>query len=309
MSAPESARESGPRTRRWLPAAALLAVTAVWGSTFVLISDVVVRIPVPDLLAVRFVLATVVLAAVAGRLLLRADRRLLARGAVLGLLYGAAQFLQTYGLARTTPALSGLLTGMYVVLTPVIAAVVFGVRITRVLAIAVGLALAGLVVLTTSGHGLALGSGELLTLGSAMVYAVHIVALGRWSRASEALVLATVQSAVIAAVSVVGALPDGIVLPASGADWLAVGYLAVVAGALVLLVQTWAQAHLPATRAAVIMCAEPVWAAVFAVLLTDQPVTVRLVLGGALVVAAMAVADLRPSLRRVSPAVPGELPR
>src|SRR3954468_8693621 len=96
---------------------ALLAMTAAWGSTFFMIKDVVTRIPVPDLLTVRFAIAAVALAIVAGpRLKMPADT--LRRGVLLGLLYGIAQLLQTFGLAHTAASVSGFLTGLYVVLTP-----------------------------------------------------------------------------------------------------------------------------------------------------------------------------------------------
>jgi drug/metabolite transporter (DMT)-like permease len=296
------------RSPTLLPTLGLLGVTAVWGSTFFMIADIVGRLDVPDLLAVRFVLAAVVLAVLGRRSMRRLSRLARRRGCLLGLLYGMAQFLQTFGLAHTTPALSGFLTGMYVVLTPILGAVLVRTAVTRAVAVAVLLAAGGLAVLSVHAGG-GFGLGELLTLGSALIYAVHIVALGRWSDAAEVFGLSAVQMIVIAAVSVLAALPGGIALPASGLDWLVVVYLALFAGALALIVQTWAQAHLPPTRAAITMCAEPVWAATFAVLFAAQPVTWRLLAGGGLIVTAMGVADVRGSQAAVPAALPGELPR
>src|SRR6476661_8858457 len=103
-------------------------MTAAWGSTFFLIKDVVTRIAVPDLLALRLGIATVALAAIAGRRL-SMDRRTLLSGVVLGLLYGVAQILQTVGLAHTTASSSGFITGLYVVATPLLSAVILRVRI------------------------------------------------------------------------------------------------------------------------------------------------------------------------------------
>ena len=83
-------------------------------------------------------------------------------------------------------------------------------------------------------------------------------------------------------------------LPQTTGDWLSVVYMAVVAGAAALLGQTWAQAHLPPTRTAIIMSMEPVFAALFAVLLGGESATLRMLLGGALVLAAMLIVELVP---------------
>jgi len=95
-------------------------------------------------------------------------------------------------------------------------------------------------------------------------------------------------------------VPDGITLPQGGNDWFALLYMAFVAGAFALITQTWAQAHLSPTRTAVIMCMEPVWAAFFAVLLGGELVTLRMLAGGGLIMAAMYIAELAPRRRRVT---------
>jgi drug/metabolite transporter (DMT)-like permease len=307
-STPASPSSAG-RSPTFLPTLGLLGVTAVWGSTFFMIADIVHRIDVPDLLAVRFTLAAVVLAVIGWRSMRRLSPLARRRGVLLGLLYGVAQFLQTYGLAHTSPALSGFLTGMYVVLTPILGAVLVRTAITRSVAVAVLLAAGGLAVLSVHGSGGGFGLGEMLTLGSALIYAIHIVALGRWSDPAEVFGLSAVQMIVIAGVSLLAALPGGIALPANRRDWLVVLYLALFAGALALIAQTWAQAHLPPTRAAITMCAEPVWAATFAVAFASQPVTWRLLVGGGLIVTAMGVADVSGTGSPVVAALPGELPR
>jgi drug/metabolite transporter (DMT)-like permease len=281
----------GPQT---LAVLGLLAVTAVWGSTFVMIADIVTRIDVADLLAARFTVAALLLLPFALRALRRMSRRTVGYGVLLGLAYGAAQFLQTYGLAHTAPALSGFLTSMYVVLTPLLAFVMFRVPLGARVAIALGLALVGVAVLTLHGGGLALGIGEVLTLASAAVYALHIVCLSRWSTRGDVFALTAVQLLVLGAVSVLAALPGGIALPETRRDIGVVLYLAIAAGVIAVLVQTWGQSHLPAARAAIVMCMEPVWAAGFAVALTAQALTGRLVLGGTSILAGMLVAEVRP---------------
>lgn len=271
---------------------ALLAMTAAWGSTFFLIKDLLDRVPTLDFLAVRFAIASVAMLVVAPRAVARLSPVVRRHAMVLGLLYGLAQILQTAGLAHTAASVSGFITGMYVVLTPVFAAVILRTRITAVTWAAVALATLGLGVLTLSGF--SLGYGEAITLVSAVLYALHIVGLGAWSTPRDAVGMSILQIMVITVVCFVATVPDGIVLPSSGRDWLSVVYMALVAGALAMLGQTWAQAHLPPTRTAIIMSMEPVFAASFAVWLGGEAVTSRLVVGGLMVLTAMLIVELVP---------------
>ena len=283
-------RSSG--TTRLLAALALLAVTACWGSTFFLIKDLLDRVPVLDFLAVRFAIASVSLILLAPKALGRLSARSRRHAVVLGLVYGLAQILQTAGLAHTPASVSGFITGMYVVCTPLLAAVLLRQRITRLTWGAVALAVVGLGVLTLGGF--SIGFGEAVTLLAAILYALHIVALGAWSDSRQAMGMAIVQLIVITLVCFVATIPDGIVLPHTAGDWLSVVYMAVFSGALAMAAQTWAQAHLPPTRSAIIMSMEPVFAAFFAVLAGGEPFTVRMGLGGALVLAAMLRVELAP---------------
>ncbi|QCX27157.1 DMT family transporter [Nocardioides jishulii] len=277
---------------------ALVAMTASWGSTFFLIKDLLDRVPTLDFLAVRFAIASLAMLLVAPRALGRLSRDSRRHALVLGLLYGVAQILQTAGLAHTPASVSGFVTGMYVVLTPIFAALLLRTRISGVTWGAVALATAGLWLLTMRGE-FALGYGESLTLVAAALYALHIVGLGAWSRPSEAMGMSIVQLMVIAAICFVATVPDGIVLPATAEDWTSMLYMALVAGAAALFVQTWAQAHLPPTRCAIIMSMEPVFAAAFAVALGGESLTSRLLLGGAMVLTAMLVVELVPSRRPI----------
>ena len=271
---------------------ALLGITAMWGSTFFLIRDLLVRVPTLDFLAVRFAIASLALLVVAPRAVARLSPASRRSAVVLGLLYGVAQILQTAGLAHTAASVSGFITGMYVVLTPVFAAALLRTRITALTWGAVLLAAAGLAVLTL--NGLSVGYGEAITLVAAMLYALHIVGLGAWSTPHEALGMSIVQIVVITLVCLAATAPDGIVLPQTTGDWLSVVYMALFAGALALVGQTWAQAHLAPTRSALIMSMEPVFAAFFAVLLGGESFTLRMVAGGLMVLAAMLVVELAP---------------
>jgi drug/metabolite transporter (DMT)-like permease len=271
---------------------ALLLVTACWGSTFFLIKDLLDRVPVLDFLAVRFAVATVVLLLMFPRALGRLDAATRRQAVVLGLLYGLAQILQTAGLAHTPASVSGFITGMYVICTPLLAAPLLKQRIGMMTWGAVLLAMTGLGVLTLSGF--SIGYGEALTLVAAVLYALHIVGLGAWSTVEAAIGMTIVQLAVITVICLVVTAPDGIVLPETVGDWASVLYMAVFAAGLALAAQTWAQAHLPPTRSAIIMSMEPVFAALFAVVLGGEDATLRMLVGGSLVLAAMLTVELAP---------------
>ncbi len=275
-----------------LASLALLAMTASWGSTFFLIRDLLERVPTLDFLAVRFLVAAAAMLLVAPRAVARLSPESRRHAVVLGGVYGVAQVLQTAGLAHTPASVSGFITGMYVVMTPLLAAVLLRTRIGGLTWVAVAIAAGGLAVLTLDG--VSMGYGEAITLMSAVLYALHIVGLGAWSDPRQALGMSIVQITVIAVLCSIATIPDGVVLPSTGADWASVVYMAVVAGAAAMLAQTWAQAHLPPTRSAIIMSMEPVFAATFAVWLGGEPTTLRMVGGGLMVLTAMLLVELAP---------------
>jgi drug/metabolite transporter (DMT)-like permease len=275
-----------------LATGALLAVTAGWGSTFFLIKDLLERVPTLDFLAVRFAIAAVFLTVLFPRAIGRLDAASRRHAALLGVVYGVAQILQTAGLAHTPASVSGFITGLYVVCTPLLAAVLLRSPIGPMTWAAVALATAGLGVLTLDGF--SVGYGEALTLVAAILYAVHIVGLGAWSRPDQALGMSIVQLYLVSAVCAVVTLPDGITVASTTRDWLAILYMALFAAGLAMLAQTWAQAHLSPTRTAIIMSMEPVFAAFFAVLLGGESVTGRMAVGGIMVLAAMLVVEVLP---------------
>jgi drug/metabolite transporter (DMT)-like permease len=275
-----------------LASLALLAMTASWGSTFFLIRDLLERVPTLDFLAVRFLIAAVAMLLVAPRAVARLSPESRRHAVVLGGVYGVAQVLQTTGLAHTPASVSGFITGMYVVMTPLLAAVLLRTRIGGLTWVAVAIAAGGLAVLTLDG--VSMGYGEAITLMSAVLYALHIVGLGAWSDPRQALGMSIVQIVVIAVLCSIATVPDGVVLPSTRADWASVVYMALVAGAAAMLAQTWAQAHLPPTRSAIIMSMEPVFAATFAVWLGGEPTTLRMVGGGLMVLTAMLLVELAP---------------
>jgi drug/metabolite transporter (DMT)-like permease len=268
---------------------ALTLVAVIWGSSYPFTKILFEHMSAWQFLALRFALAAAAMVAVFWRSVLRLSRRVLLQGVLLGAMFGVAQILQTVGLAHTAATVSGFITGLYVVFTPLCAAVLLRSRVGLRVWLASTMAIVGLGILAL--QGVSLGLGEWLTLGSALVYALHIIALGAWSRSRDALGLSVVQIVVIAAVCVAAAAPGGYAAPGSAGGWLILVYLAVVSGGVAMLVQTWAQSQMSASRAAIVMSTEPVWAALLAITMIGEPLTWRVVVGGTLMLAAMFVVE------------------
>lgn len=287
------------RTAR-VAAGALVLVTAVWGSTFALSKDLLERLPVTDYLGPRFLLAAAVVVLVRPRLLRSLTPDMLVTGGGLGVLYAVGQLLQFQGLLHTAPTVSAFVVSLYVVFTPLLAAVLLRARPGPTTLVATVLAVAG--VATMSLRGWAFGTGEALTVVSAALYAAHILAMARWARPGQAFPLTFVQLVTIGVLLTGVAAHDGIQLPEES-DLPAFLYLAVVAAGGALLVQTWAQARLSSSHAAVLMVLEPVWAAAFGVALWNEALDLRTVLGGVLILGAMVLVVVRPGTDRLDEAI------
>src|SRR4051794_34420731 len=272
-----------------LATGALVGVTAIWGSTFVVVKDAVEKMPVTDFLTWRFSLAALAMLVLRPRSVVRLGPQGRRHGVVLGLALGIGYLLQTLGLQHTSAAVSGFITGMFVVLTPLIAAVVLRKPPAGPAWAAAGIATAGLGLLSLQGFGM--GIGELLTLGCALSFACHIVGLGEWSSRHDAYGLAVVQLLTTAVLCAAVAVPGGLVVPPDASVWGALVLTALAATALAFVVQTWAQAHLAPTRAAVIMTMEPVFSGVFAVVVADERLGTKTVIGAVLVLAAMLLVE------------------
>lgn len=274
----------------------LIGITVIWGTTFVVVKGALATIPVPLLLALRFTLAGVLLSWA------RFDRRALRPALVLGVLSFAGFATQTMGLSLTSASKAAFITGLSVILTPLVAAVGWGRRVHGRALLAALVALAGLGLMTLTGGVGGPNAGDLWVLGTALAYALFIVYLGEVAGRVSATSLAALQHAPMALLAWLWALPQlGALRHVPLSTFLAIVYLAVVATALVAVLQTYAQRVVPAHVAALIFVLEPVIAAIFAFFLLGERLGALGWIGGALVVAAMFLSELRPR-RRPQPA-------
>ena len=280
-----------------LPVLALVGVAITWGITFTVVDDAAQHLPAADLVAWRFGLATVVLLLIRrpGRPPLPGGLRM--RAVVLGGLLGAGFLLQAWAMTDTDAVMAGFLIGTLVVMAPMISWLVFRERPTRIVWLGAVIATAGLAMLSL--HGAGLGKGEALTVLAAAFWALHLVLLARWGRASHALELATVQTTTVTGMAmlviVIGGIRDGgRLLPAVPADsetWLSIAFLALPATAVAMVALSWAQARVSASKAAIILALEPAAAAATAAVLGAE-IGTRTIIGGALLISAMVLVEL-----------------
>jgi drug/metabolite transporter (DMT)-like permease len=280
--------------------AALVAVTAIWGVTFVQVKDALELYPLFAFLAVRFAIATLVLAPVAAPRLRGVGW---GAGVALGLLLALGYALQTAGLQRTTVSSTGFVTGLYVVFTPLFAYALFRIRVGRSVLVGVGLSVVGLALL--AGVGVGDPVGDLLVLAGSAAYSLQIALMERYARRYDAVAFTFVEmlAACLGFAAIAVAL-DEVELPSGRVVWGALLVTGVFASALAFLVQTWAQRQLSAPRTALAFAMEPVWTAFFGYWLAGDRLGVVGWTGAALIMLAIVVSEpaaaetLRRLLRR-----------
>ncbi len=263
----------------------LLSVAIIWGSAFVVMKDTLHRQNVNSFLACRFILAALIMAVLRPKAFAHFDKKFLIRGVILGTLLGCGYIFQTFGLTLTTVAKTGFITGLYAVFTPLIAAGLLKKHISKIQWFSVGLAALGLAFLSMNGF--SMGSGEFLVLISAAFYAGHIVALSEWSAGANAYALTVLQLGTVGIICFIASLKSGFHMPPDSGVWKAIIYTAIFASAFAFIVQTWVQSFMSATSTGIILTMEYIFAALFGVWFGHESLTLRVVIGGSLVIAAM----------------------
>lgn len=272
---------------------ALLAVSASWGMAFVVMKDAIERQSVNNFLFSRFLLAVLVMLALKPSVVKKFDRDLVITASSAGVFLGLGYIFQTLGLARTGAAITGFVTGLYVVITPLLAYFFLKEKLNKLIWGCVFLATIGLGLLSI--RGFSVGIGEMLVLASAFFFGAHIIALGKWSSGRDVYAMTVVQLAMCALLSGIASIPEGYSAPPDSGVWAVVIFTAVVCTAVAFVVQTWSQAHMTTTKVAVILTMEVVFAAVFAMIFGGERLTLQATIGGMLVLLSMFIIVLKSS--------------
>jgi len=272
-----------------LAVVSLIAVTAMWGAAFVVMKPAIAQQPFFDFLAVRFTVAVAIMLVLKPRVILAVRGRMLAVGSALGVVLGLAYATQTIALELTTAAITGFLTGTYVVLTPLLGWLIFRRRVGITVIIGAVLAVVGLGFISITGFTIEVG--QLWGVACAVFFALHIVGLGRFSAGLDSYALTFVQLCALTVVCWIGALPNGYQPPPTPDVWLAIAFTAVFATVFGFFIQTWAQARMEPSRVAIILTLEVVFTALISVGVGQETLALKTVIGGVLMVVAMLVSE------------------
>ena len=281
---------------------AMISIAAVWGSSFVVMKDSLERQNVFSFLSSRFILAALLMFLYKPGVFRGLTKKFIYRGIIAGILLGSGYIFQTYGLTKTTVSNTGFITGLYLVFTPLISLIILKRHVLKIQWLAVIVATIGLFFI--SYNGVTIGLGEILVLISAFIYGAHFVALGEWSDGKNTYALTFIQVATVAALTSIFAFKDGFQMAPDSTVWLAILYTAFFATFIGFLIQTKAQSVMSATVASVLLATETPFAVFFGLYFHSDPLTLRIITGGLLVMAAMALViwsdNRKSSMRRLS---------
>ena len=292
---------SASTTRAGVAELALVGIAAVWGLTFTMVQDAIAILPTLAFLGYRFAAATAIVAPVFRRRLAALPREGWLAGALMGVFLTAGYIFQTLGLERTSPSDAGFITGLFVVLTPVLGALVLRQRVGRLAWVAAAVSALGLYLLSGAGGDFTL-RGDGLVFLCALSFAAHILATGRAASRFDVGALLVIQLAVAGLTCLVLAVATGDLEAPHGAKvWSALAVTAIFASALGFFVQTYAQQHAPPARTALILASEPAFAGLFGYLLAGDRLSAVAWLGAGLIMAAIVAVELIPRWRTTEP--------
>jgi drug/metabolite transporter (DMT)-like permease len=249
--------------------------------------DALTRQNVYSFLASRFILAAAFMWIYKPKSLSGLDPKFIKRATLAGVLLCSGFAFQTFGLTQTTVSNTGFITGLYLVFTPLISWLLLKRDIFKVQWLAVFLATVGLYFI--SYNGVSVGKGEILVLFSALLFAGQIVALSEWSDGKNTYALTLIQIIVSAVIFSALSFIDGFQPPPDNEVWLAILFSAFFATFLGFLIQTKAQSVMSATAAGVLLAMETPFALFFGLFFDNDPLTLRIITGGSLVLIAIAL--------------------
>lgn len=273
---------------------ALVFVTLIWGATFVTVQEAIKFIEPYYFLTIRFSIAAIIMLLITNKRLKNVTKASLVKGIIIGIMLFAGYAFQTFGLKYTLASNAGFITGLSVVIVPVIVTITTQkfpgiIPVLGTLSATCGLAL------LTIDSSLKLNPGDLLVMLCAFSFAFHILLLGKYSPDNDPFALATIQIGTVALLSFIAALIKETPPPSSNFTsevWGAILITSVLATALAFFIQTWTQKYTSPTHTAIILTMEPVFAAVFAYFLGGETFTMQKIFGACLILFGMLSSEL-----------------
>lgn len=274
-----------------LAVVALIGVGFTWGAAFVLMKDAIEQQPYMDFLATRFTIAALAMILLRPLVALKMQAGDLKYGALIGVVLAFGYITQTIGLELTTAATSGFLTGLYVVFTPLIAWLFVKYKISGRVAIGVLFSIIGLAVFSGAAQSVEFQVGQIWLVVCAVLYAIHILLLGKYGKGRNSYRFAMLQIAAVALVTWGFAIVDGYQPPPNFEVWFAILFTALLSTVMAFWIQTWAQTLLDPSRVALLITSEVIWTAVLAIGMGQEPLTLAIVVGGGMMLTAMLIVE------------------
>lgn len=273
---------------------ALLAVTAIWGSTFVITKNILNNIPTYNFLALRFILAFIISSIVFYKNMIKINKNTIIYGLMIGTILFLGYAFQTVGLNYTTPSKSGFITGFSVVIVPITSSIISKKlpnksTIFGVLCAIIGL---GFMTLDTS---LSLNIGDLCTIICAFCFAFHIIFVGKYTNMVDSVSLAIIQIGVVGFISLMFSLTTHtFTLPNTLIDWSGIIYTGILATSGAYIIQNIMQKFTSPTHTALIYTAEPVFSAIFSFIILGDIMTTKAIIGSILILLGMILSEFKP---------------
>lgn len=283
---------------------AMLAATLIWGSSFVIVEDLVNTLPTNAILAIRFISGAILLSLVFMRQMKCISKAYLIRGSVLGTLLFLAYMTQTLGISMpdNTPGKNAFLTAVYVVIVPFFAWIFIKKRPTVYNIVSAFLCIIGIGFVSLT-EAFTLGIGDGLTLIGGIFYALHIIAMTNFSDGRDPIVLTVIQfatSGILALIlSLCTEMPQILAFTPTVSAILQIAYLAIFCTAIALTCQAFGQKYTDPSTSSMILSLESVFGVVFSLIVGAEVLTVRTAIGFAVIFAAVIISETKLSFLRI----------
>lgn len=271
----------------------LLLVTIGWGASFLLTKNSLSELATFNFLTIRFFLAFILAFMIFFKKIINVDKKTLKYGVILGVVVYATFALQTLGLNYTTASKSAFITGFSVILVPVFSAIIMKKIPDKKVIFSVFIAFIGLGLLTLNKNISGINIGDIYTFICAIVCAIHVLLVSKYTKESESIALATIPIGVCAVLSLITSLAfENPIIPTSTTVWINIIILSVVCTLGAFIIQSVALKFTSPTHAALIYTAEPVFAAIFGYIILGEMLSNNGLLGALLILTGMTITEV-----------------
>lgn len=281
------------KNEKMLARLALLTAAVIWGSSFAVLKGTLDSLPILFILSFRFIAGGVLLSAVFFKKLARLNGDMIKKGGIIGICLFLAYYIQTIGLADTTPGKNAFLTSAYCVAVPFLFWITDKKRPDKYNIAAAVICLTGIGFVSLNKETV-ICTGDYLTLISSFFFAAHIVLIAKFAKDCDPVLLTIIQFFTCGLIAAVGAaLTETVPTGWFGNAWGELLYMAVFCTATALLCQNWGQSKLPPANASILMTLESVFGVIFSVVFYNEQITPKLFVGFCLIFAATVISETK----------------